>query len=762
MSRTRLKACWAVTVPAMAHLSRAILYSHCSNRPELLLTSDQARPLIGSILPIMFALDFNAEERGGAQWVAGGNGVGGEERVGDGQRLRVRSLGGRGVGLVLAVWCGLAGQGILRAEAVGSDSPPLVELAPFHVRNYWAIQEPDGYAGIAQTLDAGVLENTGAADLAEVLEYQAGVPMRSYSGNSASAEVDLRGFGERSGLRTLILVDGQPLNRPDMGSPSWLEIPFSQVQRVEILRGAQTARFGGQAAGGVINIVTKLGTQTGPTTQLETSGGSFKTWLGRGTQTFSIRGVAGAISLEGFRTDGYRQNAGYEARSLRLNLGDGSADSVAWRVGASWLADRVEFPGALTGQRYRADPRQSIYSAYGQEDFYFSDNRKGSANAALRLPLDSAWAFDLRADGVWRELSWNMGPGSHADNVLWRWETQPAVTWSEPGQVWQLGGSVVEDRLELDFYADLARRDRTGTARLRRRNQALFLTHERDGGDLWKLRGAGRLEGCQVTGEDRDLRAPDDPALNWQGSTSQRGWAVDLDAVCHPVAAWELWVRYNRFGRFPVADEIAAYAGFPLAQPFNQDLRAETGHNFETGAAFEAGGWKVRGNCFALLMDGEIIYDYLRNLNVNFCDTRRLGFEASLRRETEQWAAGLFYTFIDATWASGPFEGNRVALVPRHRLSATATFRPVKAVSLSAEYSVNSSAFEGNDLANVQPPLPAWQTVNVQARWRLDRRWTVFLRVNNLLDERYATLKYLGSWYPAPGRHFRMGLSALF
>ena len=66
---------------------------------------------------------------------------------------------------------------------------------------------------------------------------RAGWTSAVFSGAPADAEIHLRGFGEGSGSRVLVLVDGLRLNRPDMGGINWLQVPLSAVERVEVLRG---------------------------------------------------------------------------------------------------------------------------------------------------------------------------------------------------------------------------------------------------------------------------------------------------------------------------------------------------------------------------------------------------------------------------------------------------------------------------------------------------------------------------------------------
>ena len=91
--------------------------------------------------------------------------------------------------------------------------------------------------------------------LFDVLRDVPGLQVSQYGPPGALAEVFTRG-AERTG--TLVLLDGVPLNDP--GGELHLENLTSEgIDRVEIVRGPQSALFGAEAAAGVIQLFTKHG-----------------------------------------------------------------------------------------------------------------------------------------------------------------------------------------------------------------------------------------------------------------------------------------------------------------------------------------------------------------------------------------------------------------------------------------------------------------------------------------------------------------------
>jgi iron complex outermembrane recepter protein len=104
-------------------------------------------------------------------------------------------------------------------------------------------------------------QNMRTAD--DALRYEAGVYTRRGRGvqdPSASSTVSMRGLSQAK--RTLILVDGIPFNDGYSSGVTWSSIPVDSIERIEIIRGPGSALYGGNAMGGVINIILRVPMKT--------------------------------------------------------------------------------------------------------------------------------------------------------------------------------------------------------------------------------------------------------------------------------------------------------------------------------------------------------------------------------------------------------------------------------------------------------------------------------------------------------------------
>ena len=105
-------------------------------------------------------------------------------------------------------------------------------------------------------IDRSAIERSLARSVPELLEAEANLYFSDVSGFETFA---LRGFGEGAGLRSLILVDGQPLNPADMGRINWGADSLAAVETIEVLRGGHNVLYGDRALSGVIKIETRRG-----------------------------------------------------------------------------------------------------------------------------------------------------------------------------------------------------------------------------------------------------------------------------------------------------------------------------------------------------------------------------------------------------------------------------------------------------------------------------------------------------------------------
>jgi len=133
----------------------------------------------------------------------------------------------------------------------------------------------------------------------EALSYISGAHSERANGPySFKSTLVLRGLGNEQG-RTLVLLDGAPMNSSDMGDVNWNRINMEDVQRIEILKGPAASIYGNNAMGGVINIITQKPTKIAEG-RVSTQYGTYDDWQLRGVAAFRTsedrKGLYGRVS----------------------------------------------------------------------------------------------------------------------------------------------------------------------------------------------------------------------------------------------------------------------------------------------------------------------------------------------------------------------------------------------------------------------------------------------------------------------------------
>ncbi len=129
---------------------------------------------------------------------------------------------------------------------------------------------------VVSVIDQTIIQQNTGKTLAELLNSQAAIFIDGANNNLGSNQ-ELYFRGAASG-NVLILLDGVPISDPSYINNSFdlNNINLNQIEKIEILRGAQSTLWGSDAVAGVINIISKkISPKFNSTTKIST--GSFRT-----------------------------------------------------------------------------------------------------------------------------------------------------------------------------------------------------------------------------------------------------------------------------------------------------------------------------------------------------------------------------------------------------------------------------------------------------------------------------------------------------
>jgi iron complex outermembrane receptor protein len=109
---------------------------------------------------------------------------------------------------------------------------------------------------ITNDITAEEIKATNAKTVAEALQYVPGIVVTT--GVKNQPYISMHGFDSS---KVLILIDGIPYYETNYGKLDLNKIPASVVSKIEVIKGAPSVLYGANTEAGVINIITKQGTE---------------------------------------------------------------------------------------------------------------------------------------------------------------------------------------------------------------------------------------------------------------------------------------------------------------------------------------------------------------------------------------------------------------------------------------------------------------------------------------------------------------------
>ncbi len=565
------------------------------------------------------------------------------------------------------------------------------------------------------------IRRSGATSVPEVLRLAPGVNA-AHIGNDRWG-VSIRGDVTRFSNKLLVLLDGRPLYVTLFGGVLWEEqnIPLTDIERIEVIRGPGAALWGSNAVNGVINIITR--------------------------HAGDSQGLSGALLTGNEERATLTLREGYdlgEERYLRLSLharhldssrtpwgGDAEDEAKNYRFDGRWdgpLAHgQATFSASLSHSRLGEQAQQwQLTPPWGVTQRYSHDTRLATLGGDWRHLAGSGaeWMLSGYLDYTDRDVGFFASAHQIVDLELQRHEAQRgAHDW-----VWGLGYRLQQDDYRPSTVLDI---DHAGA---RTALTSLFVQDEIDlVPQHWSLILGARVEHEAITGSQLQPNV----RVLWRPTPNDALWA-SVARASRTLSVGENFVRY-RFSVIP--------PGTPLNPgPLPLELMmAGTGElEAERLTAFELG---YRGQLGPKLLFESVafIHHYSHMLDITdpqvtdlFADRvvatsyfvdggetlRAQGVELGLDwRPRPDWKLATAYTYMDGhpdTMAS--YTPNQLSLRLAHDLSDRVE------ADLWLRY---TSAYRGGPVQ-----VDAVSNLDLRLGWQVDAHWALSLVGQNLLRPR--------------------------
>jgi iron complex outermembrane receptor protein len=231
-------------------------------------------------------------------------------------------------------------------------------------------QRLDETPGAVTVLDRRMIRMSGARDVADLLRLVPGFQVSNSFEGSAPQGSYHNSLGDFSN-RMQVMVDGRSVYSPFLlgGTGIGLQtVAIEDIERIEVLRGSNSAAYGARAFLGTINIITRDPLDTlGATTQITLGDNSIQdvgVRLGGGNERISYR--LGLDQRFDYGLSGSNGPDKVNRINFRADLHPGGSDSVELRVGQTV----IDAGAGFSGQPGNAPRIRDIDTSYAQIDWH--------------------------------------------------------------------------------------------------------------------------------------------------------------------------------------------------------------------------------------------------------------------------------------------------------------------------------------------------------------------------------------------------------
>jgi vitamin B12 transporter len=597
-------------------------------------------------------------------------------------------------------------------------------------------QKQDQTGKVVTVITDSVLRLNAGRSLPDVLAQQAGIWISGTNGSpGTNPDVYLRGAATGN---TLILVDGLPVSDVSTIRSTFdlNNIPLASVQRIEILKGAQSTVYGSDAVAGVINIITRSSTPTRFGVDAGLSAGSYGTWkINAGLHGKVARGSWSAQYLEegsrgfssamdsthtaGFDRDGFRQ------RTFRGQLSIPLLKNINWTASGQW-------------SRYHTDLDAGAYQDEGDSKV---------TNTFLRVGTGLAWA--LRRGTVHVDYYREQDRREYDNDSAFRTNY---VIWSKESYK---GRSDI-----LDAHANLKLHERVewlvgADQRWQHTDQ-----HFRSIGPYGPYASDLSADTARIsTGSIYSslfIKLPNDVHFEAGGRYNKHSrYGDQFTFTINP--SWNVAKGWRVFANFASAFKAPSLYQIYDASVGRSDLKAERSTTWEGGVQWTSMGkrWSARVVGFSRDTHDGIDFSSIDYRYFNNNRQKDHGAEIEAAYRSEKWSFSGNYSYVTGqvntlkyktdpntfeTTVDGDTTYNNLFRRPKNNLVLTAGYRPSKRwyVGLTARFT--GQRFEPV-YGGAPVPMKAYQLMDLFTSWEPQKHLRVFFDLRNIFNTTYEDVK---------------------
>lgn len=634
-------------------------------------------------------------------------------------------------------------------------------------------------------------------DVTEVLRDSPFINVRE---DEMGVVIDMRGRGLNAKAAVQVLVNGTAINPIDMnhGSLPLNLIPISTVKKIEILPGGNSVIYGDGATGGVINILTHMGTQEKNSFDL---GGRYASYSYKQWEMNSAANLWNKTTLQinysGADGDTHRasENIRRENLSMDLNYEPSSEERMGLRY--SYGEERLKTGGMLTRSQLSENPSHSGVDFEGifsqvegngdildsshirRNDLYGTYEKKIRENLTLNLLANyqhsenrahkrelnqinvSQRGMDIR--NYYADLK-----GTFTDEKI---KVNPSLRYEYFSDSYLLAGYEFRYQKSTRDFENFMDMYKVYDLDSKKYSNGGYLFNKGAYGD-WEFTQGYRREWTSFdTKKETHYYHRVAPAFINNGyidtglrkdrvQTSALNDALDLAVNYLHSERGNAFIRFEKSFRTPSPTEFQDKNG--KGYEFN-NLDSEKSHSVEVGVRDFIWDSLISATLFYTWTEDEILYNEISHgkeyYYLNLDRTERKGIEFAAEQYMNNLTLTEIFSYLDAKITDGahesPIEGKRVPYAPKFNFNFSAKYLFTE--NFNGIITVNYKGKQYLDREN-RFQMKDYFSVNLSLNYLVNERLLLYVGINNLLDRKNISSgtanEEVALYVPSPPRNY--------
>lgn len=592
-------------------------------------------------------------------------------------------------------------------------------------------------------IDAKKLEQLQSVSIIDALKTLPALSITSNGGYGQPTSVRIRGAEPE---HTQVIYDGVRLADASStaGGFDFADLMSADCEKIEVLKGPQSSLYGSDAIGGVINIISKLRKREGYDGNISIEAGSFESYLAKAGLNAKIGNLSYNINALSFQTNGIsalaKENGGkekdpYENLGISSNFNYILNEFLSFDFRARFGKSRADYDANYLPPNYDLSD-SNHYNEIEAKQFYFGINNlseKGNFKQTISYRFYETNRQYFNPDS---SVKLNGDYIGKIDAIEYQ------ANW-KLSNVFSLVSGLVHENSKYDFRNPSSLNPNPAFESANSTLNSAFIEGQANPIKGFYATIGARFDNHSEYGDHASLRATMAYSPNESKTIFRANYGDGFKAP-------SLYQLYSEYGNIDLKPEISKAFEFGITQKLPKDFKFDLAY-FNRETSNQIGWFPCWPNYKPLCASRP--YGFYENI----ASTETKGYEAALNGKIGALVINIGISQIDPKNTSLN-DVNFGKLQPRRaktQANINLNYDFSSKLKTSFEYRHVGKSFE--NISN-SIPLKSYDLLAIRASYKLNEKFEIYGRAENLKDEKYQTAYGYGTL----PRSFTIGLRAKF